>query len=77
MKIEHLQIDKVDCFKSEKTSGLVISWSANIGFGELTLYKQNDEDKWKADTECLCTDKDKDFIYMVLNKWIDDMEVEG
>lgn len=77
MTIEHLQIDKVDCFKSEQTSGLVISWSANIGFGELTLYKQNDEDKWKADTECLCNNEDKDFMRMVLNKWIDDMEVAG
>ena len=71
MTIEHLQIDKVDCFKSEQTSGLIISWSANIGFGELTLYKQNNEDNWKADTECM----GKDFVRMVLNKWIDEMEI--
>ena len=74
MKIEHLQIDKVKFFNNG--NGVVISWSANIGFGELTLYQSNEDNKWKADTEYMCTNDDKEFIRMVLNKWVDDMEVE-
>ena len=70
MTIENLQIDEVNCFNSESGKGIVISWSANIGFGELTLYQRKGEDTWEADTECM----GKDFVRMVLNKWVDEME---
>lgn len=74
MTIEHLQIDGVKCFKNG--NGVIISWSANIGFGELTLYQSNEDSKWKAETECMCINEDKEFIRMVLNKWVDEIEVE-
>lgn len=78
MTREHLKIDKVKFLNNG--NGVVISWStnneANIEFGELTLYQSNEDDKWKADTEYMCTNEDKEFIRMVLNKWVDDMEVE-
>lgn len=75
MTIEHLQIDEVNCFENNRGNGVIISWSANIGFGELTLYQREDS-KWKADTECMCKGDDKEFIRMVLNKWVDEIEVE-
>lgn len=71
MTIENLQIDEVNCFNNDHGNGVVISWSANIGFGELTLYRRHGEDKWEADTECMS----KEFARMVLNKWIDEMEI--
>ena len=74
MEITNLSIDEVECFNNETTSGVIISWSANIGFGQLTIYK--DGEKWKADTECMCSKEDKEFIHMVMNKWIDDMIIE-
>jgi len=77
MKIENLQIDEVNCFENNRRNGVIISWSANIGFGELTLYHRNEDSKWKADTECMCKGEDKEFIRMVLNKWVDEMEVDG
>lgn len=76
MKIENLQIDEVNCFENSRGKGVVILWSANIGFGELTLYQRNKDSKWKADTECMCNNEDKEFIRMVLNKWVDEMEVD-
>ena len=75
MKIENLQIDEVNCFENSRGNGVIISWSANIGFGELTLYREEDN-KWKAYTECMCNNEDKEFIRMVLNKWVDEMEVD-
>lgn len=77
MTIENLKIDEVDCFENSRGYGVVIiPWSANIGFGELTLYQEKDG-KWKAHTECMCNNEDKEFIRMVLNKWVDEMEVKG
>lgn len=76
MIIENLQIDEVNCFENSRGNGVIISWSSNIGFGELTLYHRNDDNKWKADTECMCNNEDKEFIRMVLNKWVDEMEVD-
>lgn len=77
MKITNLSVSDVHCFENSRGEGIDILWSANIGFGELKLYREMGRDKWKADTECMCKGEDKEFIRMVLNKWIDEMEVEG
>ena len=76
MTIKNLKIDNVNCFNNNHGNGVVISWSANIGFGELTLYREEGDDKWEAYTECMCNNEDKEFIRMVLNKWVDEMEVK-
>ena len=72
MEIKNLTVDEVECFSNSRGEGVILSWSANIGFGELTIYKRNADEKWHVDTECM----GKDFAQMVLNKWVDDMEVE-
>ncbi len=71
-----VQIDEVKMFRRENEQGMIINWSANIGWGELTFY-QNDDGEWKADTECLCSDEDKEFIKAILDKFIDEVKVEG
>jgi hypothetical protein len=75
-QITDLEIDEVCCFENSKRSGVILSWSANIGFGELTIYKGNGNDKWRVDSECMCNNEDKEFIRMVLNKWVDEMVVD-
>ena len=50
---------------------IILSWSANIGFGELTLYK-DDEEGWVADTECM----GEDFVKRVLSAWADTIKVK-
>lgn len=54
---------------------MVISWDASIGYGRITIFKE--DDKWIADTECMCIDEDKDFLKMVLEKWIEDIKIVG
>lgn len=75
MKDIHLSIDSVDAFAHIRYSGLAISWSADIGFGELMIYKDNCTDKWRADTETMCSAEDKEFLRAALNKWVDEIDV--
>lgn len=77
MKITNLSVNDMHCFENSRGEGIIISWSANIGYGELTLYRGNEDNKWQADTECMCKGDDKEFIRMVLNKLVDGMEVKG
>ena len=67
--IKDLEIIDVEPFVNEirEVSGVTISWSANIGWGEYTLYKQNG--KWYADTECMDKDDDKSFGEMLLKEF--------
>lgn len=77
MDIKDITINEVEAFSNDNRSGVIISWSANIGWGELSFYKDNSDGKWIADTECMSNNENKEFIRMILNKWIDDIEVSG
>lgn len=68
LKVTDLSIDEVEIFKNETHSGFIISWSANIGFGEYTIYQEND--KWYADTECMDSNEDKSFGEMLLKEFL-------
>lgn len=76
MAITGLNVDEVRVFDGTQYTGVVFCWSANIGFGELTIYKENSDDVWRADTEYMCKDDDKEFIKMVFDKWIEQMHVD-
>ena len=68
MQVENLEITDVHILRhllSETCEGFKISWSANIGFGELVFYKE--DGKWYADTECMS----KEFCKKVLDAFID------
>ena len=75
MKIENLTIDNAEAFANQRYEGVIFNWSANIGFGELTIYRENGTNEWKADTEHMCEDNDKDFLQMVLDEWIDNIKI--
>ncbi len=55
--------------------GIGINWSGPIGFGQCAIY-WGDDNKLHADTECLCNDKDKNFLKMILNKLIDEIIID-
>ena len=50
------------------SEGFIISWCANIGFGEVRFYKE--DGKWYADTECMS----KDFCKLLFNKFLENVE---
>lgn len=61
------------CIEYCDEKNIIFQWAGNIGYGELTLYK--DGTNWKARTECMCDNNDKEFIKEVLYKWIENIEV--
>lgn len=52
------------------SEGFIISWCANIGFGEVCFHKEND--KWYADTEHMS----KDFCKLLFDKFLENVEIE-
>ena len=51
----------------------VLQWDSNIGWGEMTFYK--DKDGINVETESMSSNDDKRFIKLVLDKFIEKLEV--
>ena len=68
-----LQIESVEPFVNDNHTGLIISWSSNIGFGEYTFYRDSKDknSEWKIDSETMDCGEDKDFGRALLKLWID------
>lgn len=76
-------------FVNEKYDGFILGWSSNIGFGELTISKAHIDNErfenieeikfkdgdWEAQTECMSDNDNKEFIKLVLNKFIEKLNV--
>ena len=54
---------------------IFIEWDANIGWGLYVLTCKGDE--WYADSEHMDRGDNKKFLTMLLNKFIEDVIVEG
>ena len=70
-------IDKFSAFKNEKYEGFKLSWDSNIGFGEITFSKAagSKDGLWEVQTECMSNNEDKKFIKLVLDKFIEKLNV--
>lgn len=73
-------------FVNEKYEGFKLCWESNIGFGELTISKMHNSNEtkqeieykdgdWEVQTECMSDNSDKEFIHLVLNKFIEKLNV--
>lgn len=58
-------------------SGFIIDWRANIGFGQLVVYTERNKDilTIKAQTECMCSNADKEFMKQIFASLIEQSEV--
>ena len=71
----NLKIESVHPFATEKTSGIVICWSSDIGYGEYTIrsvpspFISGNVD-WVAEMECMDCMEDKDFGLKLVELWI-------
>lgn len=73
-------------FVNDKYEGFILGWESNIGFGELTISKRHNENEkhyetkfkegdWEVQTETMSDNNDKEFINLVLNKFIEKLNV--
>lgn len=72
----NLYIENFIPFINDKQSGFIIEWNSDIGFGEYTIYKSHNSDKWIADSECMDSNKDKDFINKLMSLFIEKLVIE-
>lgn len=71
-------IDSIQLEAGENENGtqvIVIDWSSNIGWGQYTLYKNQDEQVWKGESETMDSNEKKEFLQLLLNKFIESVEV--
>lgn len=74
-EIEIYAITDFQGFYNEKYQGFKLRWDSNIGFGEMTFSRAQDSDEWEVQTECMSDNEDKEFIHLVLNKFIEQLNV--
>ena len=73
---EHeLKLDKIEPFANAQFLGITFEWSGNIGWGEYTIYKSHDSDKWLAESEGMDRGEDKDFLRELLKQFADEVKV--
>ena len=71
----NLEVYDVQPFVNERSSGFVIEWGSDIGFGEYTIYKRTDSDEWRVDSEHMDNKEDKDFIRELMRVFIDQLNI--
>lgn len=72
-----LKVDRVTPFEHDGEAGLVIEWSADIGFGEYAFIKKNSSGLWTADSEGMDSDDDKAFGKKLLELWMEKTLIVG
>lgn len=72
---KEIVINDVDLVVSENNPLFILKWDSNIGFGEMTFF--NGEDGLSVDTEYMSDDTDKEFIKLVLDKFVEKLKVIG
>lgn len=72
---KEIVINDVELVVSENNPLFILRWDSNIGFGEMTFF--NGEDGLSVDTEYMSDNEDKEFIKLVLDKFIEKLKVIG
>lgn len=71
-----VRIDDIEPFKNDRFRGFKILWSGNIGFGEYTIYRAEEDEQWRAESECMDTTDNKEFLALLLKDLMNQIEVE-
>lgn len=62
-------------FENEWGSGVLLSWTSDIGFGQYTLYRDKNG-KFAADSEHMDSNEDKDFIKELMRLFIEKLRID-
>lgn len=76
-EITDLEITEINSYSNPSFDGVSMYWTSNIGFGECQFYKAKGDDTWHVDTESMCSNEDKTFLKMLLDKLAEIVEVTG
>lgn len=68
-------IYEFECFSNENYQGFKLGWDSTIGYGEMTFVKEVGSEDWKVETEAMSDNTDKEFIKLVLDKFIEKLDV--
>lgn len=68
----HLTLDDVKTYGST----IIFRWSSDIGFGEHTLYYDNEKDCWLADSEHMDKEENKEFLKELMKLWVNEIKIE-
>ena len=71
----NLQITEIIPFNNEKKAGFTIQWHSKIGWGHYTIYKEHNSMQWKADSETLDRNDDKEFIEELMRLFIAELKI--
>lgn len=71
----NLELTDVEFINNKGYQGMYISWQSGIGFGEYTIYKGKDG-IWKADSETMDCNEDKEFITELMRQFIEKIEIK-
>lgn len=76
-EVNSINLDAYDIhpFVNDKFTGFVVKWDSDIGFGEYTIYKASDSDKWCAQSEHMDNNEDKDFIKELMKLFIEKLDI--
>ena len=70
-----IQVDNIEPFINEKYVGFKILWSGDIGFGEYTIYRKVNENKWYVDDEYMENpENDRTFLKLLCENFIKQLE---
>lgn len=75
----HLRVDDIKGYSNEVFNGVTIYWSSDIGFGEYTIGKEPKDDSGKiyADSECMDSNDDKEFISELMRLLVNKLIITG
>lgn len=72
-----LRIDKAEPFVNDEYEGFEFQWISKIGFGTYTIYRTVGSDEWKADSECMDINENKEFITELMRLFVEQLDIVG
>lgn len=71
-----MKLYKVEPYKTKEYECIVFKYAdEEFGFGEYTLFKKNNEDKWYGDSDYMDTNNDKAFLQALMSNFLEQIEI--
>lgn len=73
----NLSVHSMVPFSNEKFEGIRIEWDSDIGFGGYGIYRETGTEQWYADSECMDSGEDKEFLRELLKLIADSVIIKS